>query len=142
MSITGYGRDDPQGNWVAFGDDAGVAAGLSRVMAEATGELEIAGDAIADPLTGIQAALAAWRSWQTGGGRLIALALAEVAAASLAEEQADLGRQSLYGAFAGWWGSVRGRRLHGSERVRQTTAAVRRLGADTAAVMAGVRQRC
>src|SRR5262249_36579837 len=29
VSINGYGRDEPQENWIAFGDDAGVAAGLS-----------------------------------------------------------------------------------------------------------------
>lgn len=78
LSITGYGRGEPQENWIAYGDDAGVAAGLSHVMRQATGQRLICGDAIADPLTGVHAALAAWWSHRAGGGRLIALSLVDV----------------------------------------------------------------
>jgi len=141
VSITGYGRDEPQGNWVAFGDDAGVAAGLSQVMADATGDFQVAGDAIADPLTGIHAALAAWRSWQSGRGRLISLALADVAAASHAAELADLGKSGLNRVFADLWKSVRGHRL-GASCVRPPQHPVRPLGADTASVLAEVAEPC
>ena len=75
VSITGYGRQEPQANWIAYGDDAGVAAGLSAIMHQVTGEWVICGDAIADPLTGLHAALAGWAGWLAGGGRLIALSL-------------------------------------------------------------------
>jgi crotonobetainyl-CoA:carnitine CoA-transferase CaiB-like acyl-CoA transferase len=75
VSISGYGRDEPQANWIAYGDDAGVAAGLSAIMHEATGQWVICGDAIADPLTGLHAALAGWASWRAGGGHLMALSL-------------------------------------------------------------------
>jgi crotonobetainyl-CoA:carnitine CoA-transferase CaiB-like acyl-CoA transferase len=75
VSITGYGRQEPQANWVAFGDDAGVAAGLSAILHEATGQWLICGDAIADPLTGLHTALAGWASWLAGGGRLIEVSL-------------------------------------------------------------------
>ncbi len=75
VSITGYGRQEPQANWIAYGDDAAVAAGLSAIMHEATGQWLICGDAIADPLTGLHAALAGWASWLAGGGHLIALSL-------------------------------------------------------------------
>jgi len=78
ISITGYGRGEPQENWIAYGDDAGVGAGLSYVMRQVTGERLICGDAIADPLTGIHAALAAWCSYGVGGGRLISLAMVDV----------------------------------------------------------------
>lgn len=78
ISITGYGRDEPQANWVAFGDDAGVAAGLSQLIFEATGEAIFCGDAIADPLTGMHAALAAWSGYLRGGGELISLSLCDV----------------------------------------------------------------
>ncbi|HEX7034500.1 MAG TPA: CoA transferase [Pseudomonadales bacterium] len=111
ISITGYGRDEPEGNWIAFGDDAGVAAGLTHVIRQAAGRLAFAGDAIADPLTGIRAALLAWRSWRAGGSRLIALALADVAAASLAEEVALRGADEVARSFGAWWESVRGRAL-------------------------------
>ena len=75
ISISGYGRKEPQGNWIAYGDDAGIAAGLSAILHEVTGQWLICGDAIADPLTGLHAALAGWASWLSGGGHLIDLAL-------------------------------------------------------------------
>lgn len=79
LSITGHGRDPVRENWIAYGDDAGVAAGLSAIMREATGQELIVGDAIADPLTGVHAALAAWATWRGGGG-LVSLSLSGVAA--------------------------------------------------------------
>lgn len=80
ISITGYGRQAEQADWVCFGDDAAVAAGLSALMQEATGEPMFVGDAIADPLTGMHAALAAWHSFKQGGGHLVSLALRDVTA--------------------------------------------------------------
>jgi hypothetical protein len=80
ISITGYGRDPARENWIGYGDDAGVAAGLSAVMREATGQALIVGDAIADPLTGLHAALAAWARWRAGTGGMVALALRDVVA--------------------------------------------------------------
>ncbi len=77
ISITGYGRREPGASWIAYGDDAGVAAGLSAIMHAATGHRVICGDAIADPLTGLHAALAGWASWQAGGGHLIDLSLVQ-----------------------------------------------------------------
>lgn len=76
VSITGHGREGPAGNRVAFGDDAGVAAGLSGILHAVSGEWLICADAIADPLTGLHAALAGWHSWRAGGGALVALSLA------------------------------------------------------------------
>lgn len=78
ISLSGYGRDEPQNNWIAYGDDAGVAAGLSELMRLATGRACMVGDAIADPLTGIHAALVAWADWQSGGGALLSLSLRDV----------------------------------------------------------------
>jgi hypothetical protein len=75
VSITGYGRGEPRENWIAYGDDAGVAAGLSAILHEVTGDWLLCGDAIADPLTGLHAALAGWAGWLSGGGRLFDLAL-------------------------------------------------------------------
>lgn len=78
ISITGYGRQEPQAGWIAFGDDAGAAAGLSGLMHELTGDNLICGDAIGDPLTGLHAALIAWSSFRNGGGHLAALSLHDV----------------------------------------------------------------
>ncbi|MBP6725058.1 MAG: CoA transferase [Halioglobus sp.] len=77
VSITGYGRREPQGNWIAYGDDAAIAAGLSAIIHEVTDRWLICGDAIADPLTGLHAALAGWASWLAGGGQLLELSLVQ-----------------------------------------------------------------
>ena len=106
ISITGYGRDEPHGDWVAFGDDAGVAAGLSHMMHAATGSYEIAGDAIADPLTGIHAALAGWQHWRAGRGGLVELSLRDVVAGCLDDELNAFG-DAVSRGLAEWWSSVR-----------------------------------
>jgi crotonobetainyl-CoA:carnitine CoA-transferase CaiB-like acyl-CoA transferase len=78
ISLTGYGRVEPQAQWIAYGDDAGVAGGLSAQLHAATGRWLICGDAIADPLAGVHAAFAAWAGWRRGGGGLIDLSLVDV----------------------------------------------------------------
>jgi crotonobetainyl-CoA:carnitine CoA-transferase CaiB-like acyl-CoA transferase len=83
VSLTGYGRADAPPGRIAFGDDAAVAAGAAHAVADADGPL-FCGDAIADPLTGLHAALAAWASWRAGGGVLLDLALRDVTAHALA----------------------------------------------------------
>jgi hypothetical protein len=82
LSITGYGRSEAGGHWVAFGDDAAVAGGL--VGRDEAGDPVFLGDAIADPLTGLVGALAVLRAIDAGGGRLIDVALSRVAAALVA----------------------------------------------------------
>ncbi|WP_353620045.1 CoA transferase [Mycolicibacterium sp. ELW1] len=74
LRITGYGQTSQR---VAFGDDAAVAGGL--VDTSTSGPV-FCGDAIADPLTGLEAALAVARSLQRGGGETIDVAMAAVAA--------------------------------------------------------------
>ena len=78
LSITGYGRDSANEQAIAYGDDAAVAAGLSHWQQAASGEPLFCGDAIADPLTGLHAALAAWATHRAGGGRLLSISLCEV----------------------------------------------------------------
>lgn len=80
ISLTGYGRQLPEANWVAFGDDAAVAAGASQQPGRSP---VFCGDALADPLTGIHAALAALAFWQAGGGALVDLSLCDVTAFGL-----------------------------------------------------------
>lgn len=77
IGISGYGREEPQANWIAYGDDAGVAGGLSAELHQATGDWVFCGDAIADPLTGMHAALAGYASWLAGGGHLLSLSLVQ-----------------------------------------------------------------
>ena len=77
LRITGHGTDGEQANWVAFGDDAAVAGGL--VGTGGAGPVFCA-DAVADPLTGLQSALAVTDSLASGGGAVVDVAMAGVAA--------------------------------------------------------------
>jgi crotonobetainyl-CoA:carnitine CoA-transferase CaiB-like acyl-CoA transferase len=77
LRITGYGTDGDRADWVAFGDDAAVAGGLVRGT---EADPQFCGDAIADPLAGLHAALAVAESLSRGGGELIEMSMANVAA--------------------------------------------------------------
>src|SRR5690606_14245373 len=91
IAISGHGRGAPQEDWIGYGDDAAAAAGMCDAMREAVGELVFAGEAIADPLTGIHAALAAWKGGMAGGGIFAALSLRQVVSHSLHRERARRG---------------------------------------------------
>jgi hypothetical protein len=82
LSITAYGRTGPWSNAVGFGDDTAVAAGLLAID-PATGTPAPCGDAIADPVTGVNAALVAVACLLAGGTWLADLALREQVAATL-----------------------------------------------------------
>jgi len=77
VSVTGYGRPDPQQR-VAFGDDAAVGGGM--VAWAPDGTPVFCGDAIADPLSGMYAAVAALAGHAAGGGWLMDVAMAGVCA--------------------------------------------------------------
>ena len=77
MSITGHGRDGPERDWVGFGDDAAVAGGL--VAWDDRGPVFCA-DAVADPVSGVVAAIAVLEALAAGGHRLLDVPLAAVAA--------------------------------------------------------------
>lgn len=140
ISLTGYGRDEPQANWLAYGDDAGVAAGLSWLLEKTTGRALFVGDAIADPVTGIHAALAAWASWRMGGSRMIALALVDVLRHVIGyEAPLDL---------AGWrtrhaeWTAIAQAAGVRPPAARLPTASAAVLGADTRDVLAELDIAC
>lgn len=77
LRITGHGTAGEHADWVAFGDDAAVSGGLVGGTAQAP---QFCGDAIADPLTGLHAALAVLHSLARGGGELVEISMAAVAA--------------------------------------------------------------
>lgn len=77
VRITGHGTIGEGADRVAFGDDAAVSGGLVR---KRSGTPMFAGDAIADPLTGLHAAHAVAESCARGGGELIEFAMSAVAA--------------------------------------------------------------
>jgi hypothetical protein len=103
VSITGYGRSGEAGGWAGFGDDAAIAAGAAAGAGAGTAvggasgaasgsdrEPVFCGDAIADPLTGLHAAVAALAHWQSGVGGLLDLSLSGVTRSALAAEPGSI----------------------------------------------------
>ncbi|WIM87015.1 CoA transferase [Candidatus Mycobacterium wuenschmannii] len=113
VRINGY-RDQP--DRAAFGDDAAVAGGL---VGGGLGGPVFFGDAIADPLSGLEAAWAIGESLHRGGGEVIDVAMAQVAAR--------------YAAFP---------RTEIPKAARPATTPASPLGADNAAVDRLVAERC
>jgi hypothetical protein len=110
LRINGY-HDEP--DRAAFGDDAAVAGGL-------VGDGPVFfGDAIADPLSGLEAVRAIGESLRRGGGETIDVAMARVAAR--------------YAVFP---------RGDAPTAARPATAPASSLGADNAAVTRLVAERC
>jgi hypothetical protein len=79
-SITAYGGCGPLANNVGYGDDVAAAAGL---VAWDDGVPMPCGDAIADPLSGVQAALATLQALAADQTCLIDVSMRDVAAATL-----------------------------------------------------------
>lgn len=87
ITITGHGVANSAADWVAFGDDAGVAGGLSRELWAASGTVGFVGDAIADPLTGIAAANAALSQFHKQQGGRIVLSMSGTVTEAIAREK-------------------------------------------------------
>jgi hypothetical protein len=130
VSITGHGRRPPAGDWVAFGDDAGVAAGLAVAAGDASAPVFCA-DAVADPLTGLRAAVEIGRALERGGGCLLDVSLVGVAREALGDAESPPARVTReHGA---WWVVCDGRRERvASPRSRRPRGHARALGADGA----------
>lgn len=77
LSITAYGRTPPADQWVGFGDDVAVSAGL--LDWDEAHQPVFVGDAIADPLTGVYAALAVTDVMAEGKSGLLDFPMAAVA---------------------------------------------------------------
>ncbi len=78
IAITGHGFVGEGAMRIGFGDDAAAAGGLIGWTRDA--QPHFVGDAVADPLTGLVAAIAALDACRDGGGVLIDAALARTAA--------------------------------------------------------------
>lgn len=77
VSITGYGSTGPRADWVAFGDDAAVAGGAA-VAAGGPDAPVFVGDAVADPLAGLAAAVVARRLVRSRRAGIVDVAMAGV----------------------------------------------------------------
>lgn len=87
ITITGHGAAGQAADWIGFGDDCGVAGGLSAALRSASGHTGFVGDAIADPLTGMFAANAAWDAWTSRRGGRVGIAMSHVVAHCLAQSR-------------------------------------------------------
>ena len=130
VSVTAHPPCPDGAVWVGYGDDAAMAAGLLRRLPDGTPVP--CGDAIADPLTGAHAALAALAGVRAGGRHHVEVSLSEVAASTLAEVTLPDAVQTDHG-----W-SVPGE--HGAVPVLDPVARPRRgrarpVGADTDLVL-------
>ena len=101
IQLTAHGSGSPENNWIGYGDDAAAAAGLCAQLYRITGQYGFVGDAIADPLTGLYAALSAWRSWGNGGGEMIGLSLSQVVAFCI-QKELDEHRVQFEQQLGGW----------------------------------------
>jgi hypothetical protein len=86
VAVTGYGWTGAGAARVAFGDDASSAGGL---VGWTDGAPRFLGDALADPVTGLAAAVGALEALVAGGGVLVDAALARSAAGAAAALQLE-----------------------------------------------------
>lgn len=128
ISITGYGRTDPEANWVAFGDDAAAAAGVAVATCD---QPLFCGDALADPLTGLHAAVAALAFWRAGQGALLDLSLCNTTAYCL-NFAPNIPRGEVSGTSQQWQLVIEGKSFPVSYPViREPTCAAATLGSHT-----------
>lgn len=128
LSVTGHGARGEAANWVGIGNDCGVAGGLSRALAEVTGEIGYVGDAIADPLTGIVGAREVLGTLREGTAKRIGLSMSAITAMALAEERSF--DAALLARELRAWGEATGASFPAIAG-REVSAPVRPLGIDT-----------
>jgi crotonobetainyl-CoA:carnitine CoA-transferase CaiB-like acyl-CoA transferase len=86
VSITGYGFESAWRDRVAFGDDAAVAGGLA-VAAGGPDAPVFVGDAPADPLAGLHAAVAAVACLDEGTGAFVDVSMRDAVAHAVVHDR-------------------------------------------------------
>lgn len=130
VAITAHPPAADGATWVGYGDDAAMAAGLVRRLADGTPVP--CGDALADPLTGTHAAVAALALWQRGGRHLVQSSLWEVCCAvggAVPESEVRPGADGWLVDTGDAWVAV------AAPRARPPSGSSRPLGADTDIVL-------
>lgn len=85
LTLTGHGARGAAADWIGLGDDCGVAGGLSQARLLASGSMGFVGDAIADPLTGMTAALEGWHAYRSGRACRIGFSMSAIVAKAIAD---------------------------------------------------------
>jgi hypothetical protein len=98
-SLTGYGRSR---EWIAFGDDAAIDAGLAWPPGTDESEPCFCGDAIADPLAGLTLAALLLVLSRSGRGGLVDLSLSDCAAHAASLPNEGLGLPVEAGPDGAW----------------------------------------
>lgn len=130
LRLMAHGEDETR---IGFGDDIGVSAGLPTIMERAWGRSSMVGDAIADPLSGIFAALAAWAKWRQGGGYLLNLSMSDIVRTAMQwDEKVDLS------ALAQGWQAMAQADNAGLYPMRTAVGEAAALGAHTDDIMASL----
>ncbi|MDE0884066.1 MAG: CoA transferase [Myxococcota bacterium] len=134
LSITGHGRQGECGHWVGFGDDAAVAAGAAIRHGDGAPP-SFCGDAIADPLTGLHAAVASLAHHRTGRGALLDVSLSAVTRHALETPAPERGVD--VGANGEGWRvlTATGVEAVAPPRARASRGPAADLGADTARLL-------
>ncbi|MGW0583426.1 CoA transferase, partial [Streptomyces sp. NPDC002920] len=134
ISITAHGRASGR---IGFGDDVAASRGL--LAPDADGRPVFAGDAIADPLTGLLAAALALSEQPGGGGALWDVSMADVVSTCLSVS-ADGARLVRNGTRGEDWLVDTGHTAFplAAPRPRRAVAAASASGADTATVLRGL----
>jgi crotonobetainyl-CoA:carnitine CoA-transferase CaiB-like acyl-CoA transferase len=140
VSITGYGRTGPWQNRVAFGDDATAAAGM--IVSDPAARPMFCGDAMADPLTGMHAALVTLAQYAGRRGGLVDVALRDVVASTLRTVPVrPAAAPAARSTPAGWvLDTPAGPVAVGAPRARPAGSPARAAGADTDAVLGRFRR--
>jgi hypothetical protein len=107
LTTSGHGAEGDAANWIGFGDDVAVAAGMVDAMIGAGGEPGFVGDAIGDPLSGILAARIGMERWRTGAGGRIIFSMRDVVAEAIREERHN--DPMRFDAVLSQWSAARGR---------------------------------
>jgi hypothetical protein len=132
ISITAHGVEGDAAGWVGFGDDCAVSGGLSAALRAATGRTGFVGDAVADPLTGIFAALAAWETWRSRRGARLGLSMSHVVAQCLAAAREQ--DPAAWGSCLTAWGRAVGKPF--PTVTRRAIGTLPSFGADTQSYLA------
>lgn len=127
--LTAYGQREDR---IGFGDDIGISAGLATVMERAYGQPCFAGDAIADPVSGVHLALAILAAYTSGGGAVLDIAMVNVLRYAMGDIPEDLP------ALAKAWTDTAIGDAAPLYPLRATTSRVHAPGEDTEAVMAAL----